>query len=218
MEFSKYLNILKKYFGLIIAITVIAGIAAYLGSIYKPIVYEGETTFLVSPVPKSLIENPNYYEFDGFYAIQSSQLFANTVSGWLSSPDIVKSIYKEAGLDLKIKNIDELRERIKTSVKSTQSQNNLVDSVFKAKSNAELKKISDATYKVLSQRVEQFNQSTGNKIVYKIDKLSESVVVRITADTTLNTILGLVAGFVFSIIFIFLLHYFKNTDLNKRND
>ncbi|MFC1656891.1 hypothetical protein ACFL14_02960, partial [Patescibacteria group bacterium] len=156
----------------------------------------------------------NYYEYDGFYAIQSSQLFANTVSGWLSSPDVVKSIYKEANLDLKTRNIEELRERIKTMVKSTQSQNNLVDSVFKAKSNSELNKISNATYKILSQRVEQFNQSTGNKIVYKIDKLSESVVVQITADKTLNTVLGLIAGFVLSIILVFLLYYFRNTKLD----
>ncbi|MFH1750005.1 MAG: hypothetical protein ABH837_03915 [bacterium] len=209
MEFKKYLIILKNYFGFILIFTIIAGLTAYLGSIYKPVIYEGETTLLISPVPKSSIENPDYYEFDGFYAIQSSQLFANTVSGWLSSPDIVKSIYQEANLDLETKNIEELRERIKTSVKSTQSQNNLVDAVFKAKSNLELKKISDATYNVLSQRVEQFNKSTGNKITYRIDKLGEPIVVKIIPNVTLNTILGVIAGIILSIILAFLAHYFK---------
>lgn len=213
MEFKKYLKILKNYFGFILIFTIITCIAACFGSIYKAPIYEGRITLMISPVPKDVGEQPPFYEYDGYYAIQSSQLFANTVSGWLTSPDIIKSIYQEANLDLETKSIEELRERIRTTIKSTQSQNNLVDAVFMAKSNSELKKISDATYNILSQKVEQFNLSTGNKITYRIEKLGEPAVVKIIPNVILNTILGVIAGIILSIILAFLAHYFKYTKI-----
>ncbi len=213
MELKKYLRILKNYFGFILIFTVITALAAYLGSVYKPAVYEGGLTFSISPVSQNTEENPPYYEYDGFYAIQASQLFANTVSAWLSSPDIVQAIYKEADINLNVSNVKELSEKIKTSVRTAQSTNNITDVVFQASNKTQIKKLAEATYTILNRKVQQFNQSTGNKINYKINQSGEPVIVKVTTNIWLNTILGLIAGLILSIILSFLFYYFKHTKI-----
>ena len=209
MELAQYLKIIKNYWLLILIITIIGGLAAYLGSQYRPTRYEGETTFLISPIAQDLRVNPPFYEYDGFYSIQSSQLFANTVSGWLTSPDIVEGIYKQADLTLKVRNVKQLQTQIQTTIKTSQSLNNLVDATFNVKKRENILKLSDATYVILKQRTQQFNQSTGNKVAYKIEKMGSPVIVKVKANLPLNLAVGLFAGLIFGVVFAFIAQYLK---------
>ena len=39
------------------------------------------------------------FEFDGYYALQATDLFAATLAEWLTTPEVVVAAYREAGLE-----------------------------------------------------------------------------------------------------------------------
>lgn len=59
--------------------------------------HEVHFSYLVS---LSQRDNVNEYRFDGFYALQATDLFAATLAKWAATPEVVVKAYQEAGLEI----------------------------------------------------------------------------------------------------------------------
>lgn len=211
MELKNYLEVLKKNWILIVLITLVAGFSAYFFTNSQKPIYEGGLTMMVSPVPKDDGINKNYYSYDGFYALQSSQLFTNNISSWLNSPDVVIDIYKQAKINIDASQVTELKTKISTTLRSAQSANNMVDALFTDSKKENITKLSDAAFIIIDEKVQQFNQSTSNKITYRVERLANPFSVEILPKVNLNTTIGLIGGFILGIFLAFLINYFQKS-------
>ncbi|MDZ4225360.1 MAG: hypothetical protein U1C49_00780 [Candidatus Andersenbacteria bacterium] len=81
---------------LLIASLAVAAVAYALAERSGP-TYEVHYSYLVSLSER---ENPSEYTFDGYYALQATDLFAASLAKWATTPETVVAAYESAGLDL----------------------------------------------------------------------------------------------------------------------
>lgn len=162
------------------------------------------STSLTVPVPERPVSDN--YEYDGYYALQSTDLFSNTLTGWFKSSNFVSSVLERAGIK-SAPSIRSLGHFFTTRKVSGQ----LVEVQFHAKTKQEGQKIVKAFSSVLAEQIASFNEE-GNKT------LSFNVIVGepLYAEVARNAILrALVAGFVTFVVGINLVIFidvFKGLD------
>lgn len=87
----------KKQLPKVLLLSVVAALIAWGVAARVPPAYEVHFSYLVS---LSQRDNVNEYRFDGFYALQATDLFAATLAKWAAAPEVVVEAYQEAGLEL----------------------------------------------------------------------------------------------------------------------
>jgi len=121
MELKQYIKIIKRHIKSIVMVSILVGFFALIFSAVKPVTYETSLSLLIS---RATAQETQDYKYDSYYAIQANDLFANTIVGWLKSPEIVVDIYKEAGVNFPVKNLR------KTTIIGRISQEEIVFSVI----------------------------------------------------------------------------------------
>lgn len=98
MELSLYWQIIKDRLKLIVTVLLIVwlGTAGYIVS--QPTKYEASVTIAVNkPNPVSARE-VSYFQYDKYYSLQASSLYADTLAAWLASPGTAQEIFQTAEL------------------------------------------------------------------------------------------------------------------------
>lgn len=118
-------------------------------------------TFTI-PIP----ERPptNEYEFDGFYAIQATERFADTLAGWLSSPDLVAEVYRRAELPSPTSSIRRLASVFTTRRLSGQ----VVEVRFQASDEEHARTILAAVNDVVEDRTDTVNQDRQRSLTLRV--------------------------------------------------
>lgn len=91
MELRQYFNVLRKWWWLIAAATVIAGVAAFLGTLTTPRQYQARTTLMVGQALSN--PNPNATEF---YTVQS---LAQSYADLVRREPVLRGTLDELGLE-----------------------------------------------------------------------------------------------------------------------
>src|SRR3989304_5680738 len=94
MTLFAFLKIINQNKIRIIAIALIVGILSVLIAQFLPAKYDASVALNVIRVNR---EETSDYQYDGFYAIQASNLFAETIVSWLETPAVVKENYEQSG-------------------------------------------------------------------------------------------------------------------------
>ena len=94
MTFFAFIKIINRNKIKIIAIALVVGILSVLIAQFLPAKYDASVALNVIRVNR---EETGDYQYDGFYAIQASNLFAETIVSWLETPAVVKEIYEQSG-------------------------------------------------------------------------------------------------------------------------
>lgn len=68
---------------------------AYVGALKVGTTYTTHYSYLVSLAER---ENSTDYTFDGYYALQATDLFAATLARWATTPEVIAAAYDQAGL------------------------------------------------------------------------------------------------------------------------
>ena len=97
MELIESIKPIIKYWWLVALTLLIVLTGVYLSNRYRPESFDGFTTVFVR---QTAVATPGDATngYDGFYAVQAGQGFADTVETWLKSPEIVSEIYQNAEL------------------------------------------------------------------------------------------------------------------------
>lgn len=201
MEFKEHLNILNKGKFIIIILTVLITLASFLFAYFKPVSYVSSISFSVNRINK---QETSDYQFDGYYAIQASDLFSQTVISWFLTPSVLLEIYDQAGVDPKIKSLDKFASRFKT--KKYSAQNIVV--TFREPSQEGAQKLSQTIIEVIEEKAVKLNQTADNKALFEIMG-SKPVIVASKPNTLLVTLIGFISGLIISIIGVYLIRYFK---------
>ena len=203
------MNLFKKYKWLIIIITVVAVCGAAVFSFVKPAYYDTSLSFSINRVNH---QNTGEYEYDGYYAIQASDLFSQTVMSWLLTPSVLLEIYESAEIDPQISSLEEISSRFKTRKYSPQ---NIVVR-YKERDYATAEKIATAITATVEDKAKQSNKTSDDEALFEVIG-TKPVIVERTPLLWLNLLIGFIGGLVFASLLAYVLEYLKKGDIRVDN-
>jgi len=201
MELKEYLKIIKKNSKLIITISIITAISAFVFSATQPIRYE---ISLSLSIIKDKTQTTDNFKYDGYYALQTGEIIANSIEQWLKSPETVNAIYEEAQVDSEFKNIKSYTKKFVAKKMSSQQ----VEVRFKANTQKEAGEISQAIIKIMSDKTKTLKEASEQEISFLINS-ENPVIVESKPDAFLNLIIGFISGIALGVFVVFLRRYFS---------
>lgn len=201
MSFFAFVKIIHQRFVSIIIITAAVAVLSALITRVLPEKFDSSVSLNILRVNRE--ETPDY-QYDGFYAIQASDLFAQTVISWLQTPSVVNEIYGQSGVDSKFTSLSSFSGRF--SAKKMSSQNIVIH--FAAKSKEESDKLSSALISVVGQKAQDSLKTTKNIQVFDV-KASNPITVKREYNIVVALIAGIASGLVLGILWALGKNYFK---------
>jgi capsular polysaccharide biosynthesis protein len=206
MELRDYLKILGNSWLTIALITLAAAGLAAAWSKAQPSKYESSVTMVVNKpntIPQRSVE---YFQYDKYYSIQASSLFADTLTAWLSSPSTAQEIYVKAGLPVPDVNLKKLSRIFKPS----RMQPATISLTVREDEKVEAEKLINAAVAVMQDKTTQ--QHEGDDPDHYFSLISGAVATaELKQDTLLNVAIGLLSGLVLSLILVFMRDYLRRS-------
>jgi len=199
MELRDYLKIIKKHYLLILLVTILAGASSFVFTLASPVIYDTSLSLFITP---SASQDTQDYKYDGYYAIKASELFSDTVKQWLESPEVVVEIYKKAEIDLELTSLRKLRKIFSAYKMSPQ----YVEVRFKAKNKEEAQKVTNTIPLVLQGKTHELT-GAAKDVSFNI-RGANPVIVENIPKPLLNSLIGLISGFVLGVFIVFFKEYF----------
>lgn len=181
--------------------TLVGGAVAVAVAVLSPTTFDTSISFSVNRINR---QETKEYQFDEYYALQASNLFAETVVSWFATPSIVQEIYERAAVDPRIRSIDELASRLKTRKPS--SQNIVVR--FREEQREDAAALVAALTDIAEERTAALNQSADRKALFEL-VTAKPVIVERRPNVLLAAAAGLLAGLFISSLLVSLAAYLK---------
>jgi capsular polysaccharide biosynthesis protein len=201
MELKDYLKILTQHKKIIIVLTLLIALAAFLYAYLQPVVYDTSISFTINRTAKQKTAD---YQYDGYYAIQASNLFAQTIMSWLMTPAFVLEVYQEAGVAPAVQSLDKLGSHFSSQRLSPQN----VAVRFKEKDEATAKKIGRALIDKVEKKSSEINKTSEGDSLFNVVGY-EPVIAPYKLSVKLATLIGFIVGFLFSCFLVYVVEYFK---------
>jgi len=198
---KNYLKIINGQKSLIFISIILCGLLALIFSLFKPVIYEASVSFSVQKVNR---QDTTEFQYDNYYAIQASELLGNTMVGWLESPDIIASVYSQAGLTPEP---EELAALVK-NIKAKQISAHLVRVKFSQSNSDRANKVAASLSKVVTSKVEEV-EITPDKQNSFIVVSSEPVITEKKYSPASVTLIGLICGALLGVGIAFGREYLK---------
>ncbi len=204
MELKDYLRMISRSWQLIIGITILVTALVLVWSVLQPVKYESSTTVVVNkPNPVSQ-RSVSFFQYDKYYSIQASSLFADTLTAWLSSPSTAKEIFEKAGFPVPDVNLRKMSRIFKPRRLPPATLN--VTVVDKDREKAE--KLVSAAVAVIEEKTEEQRKNDDPDHYFTI--ISGSMVTAAAKqDLLINTLVGLIGGLILGLIGGFLREYLR---------
>lgn len=202
MNTSEHAHLIKKYFWLIVVITLLVGASTFVWAKQTPTTYRTSISFAVNRINK---QDTAEYQYDGYYAIQASDLFSQTVVSWFFTPSFILEVYDTAGITPKIESLEKFTAQFKT--KKYSAQNIVV--TYPERDQATAEKIANGIVVNLDQRTQELNKSSDQKALFEVVG-SKPVIVEQSSNTATKTLLGLLVGLVAGLGLVYLVRYFRS--------
>ncbi|XOU94740.1 MAG: hypothetical protein ACNFW9_01605 [Candidatus Kerfeldbacteria bacterium] len=203
------MNIFKKYRWLIIIITVVAVAGGTIFTIMKPVYYDTSISFSINRLNH---QTTGEYQYDGYYAIQASDLFSQTVMSWMLTPSVLLEIYSQAEIDPQITSLEEISSRFKAKKYSPQ---NIVIS-YKERDYDTAEKISSAIITIVEAKAKTSNTTTDDEALFDV-KGTIPVIVERAPILWLNILISLISGLVISSLAAYIIEYLRKDNIQQEN-
>lgn len=203
MELRDYLKIITRSAGLIASMAVLFAVLAGIWSVRQPIRYESNAIIVVDK-PTIAPAGATEYQYDKYYALEASDLFADTLAVWLASPSTVQRIYTAAGYEVPEISLKKMARIFKVNRQPTSNVIVTIADTDETKS----RKLIDAAVAVTDEYVISQRNDEDPSQFFTIDA-GETVTGVLKQNTVINVILGLLAGLILGMILAFLRAYLK---------
>ncbi len=127
-----------------------AAVVAYAVASSLPAAHQVHFSYLISLSER---EAANEFRFDGFYALQATDLFAQTLARWIQTPEVIVAAYQEAGLASPTENPRELTRLIRADKTAPQ----LVQVTVEETSKEEALQVAEALQKVMEKNIAEYD-------------------------------------------------------------
>lgn len=201
MELRNYIKIIKRNSKLIIAVSVVTAMSAFLFSVAQPLKYEVSLSLFIT---KNKTQETDDFKYDGYYALQASEIIADSIGQWMKSPEIVNTIYQRAEVAQDFKNIKSYTKKFIAKKMSAQ----YVEVKFKTSDQEDAKKISTATVEALKSKIKNLEENSEQELSFSIES-GEPIILESKPNAFLNLIIGLISGLMLGIFAVFGKEYFS---------
>jgi len=190
MEFEDYIKGIKKYIYLPIGLALIIGGFSLYSSLKTPYNFSGAVTFTIGN-SNEVISGAN--NFNNYYSVSASSIVADTIGGWLTSPNYIALIHQKAGVGLTAKKVSSVKKLLNNNKSSLNSS--VVVAELVGKTNQEINNLLSSTQAIIQQ---EFKKQQDINAISKDIKLSVSDPIVITSkkNLTLDTLIGMIAGLI----------------------
>lgn len=170
MELRQSILLFKRRVKLSIVIFVLIVGGSFAWAYGQPVRY---TTSLSLSVNRLSPEPTSDYQYDGFYALQAADLFAQTVVSWLQAPPVLVEIYEQAGITPPtVGSLRVLTTRFKT--KKYSAQNIVV--TYSSATKEEAAELAAALTKNMQQRTEAANRTAEDQALFTIQSTKPVII------------------------------------------
>lgn len=202
MELREIFQIIKRKFILIIVIVALSLGGSYYFSINSGNKYDSSSILTI----QANREKTDQYQYGGFYSIQASDLFINTIIGWIKSPNIVAEIFEKADIPFDDSQIDSLGKEI--YAKKVPPQNIML--VITDSQSIRSKKIIESTISLIKEKTSQLALVANSSANFEIVS-SDPITTTNKPNGLFNMAVALIASLILSIIIIFVIEYLSPT-------
>ncbi len=207
MELKEILQIIKRKI-FILALTIILIISATIYFTIKT-PERFETSFIITVQGNR--EYTTEYQYSGYYSIQASELFINTIIGWVKSPTFVADIYRHAGIDFDNKNLKNLGKKI--YARKVPPQN--ISLIISDQNKERAERIANSTIGLIGEKTNEINQLAESAANFEIVG-SRFITIPIKPSLIFNILIALIASLIVGTIIIFILEYLSPTINNTQ--
>lgn len=192
MEIAEISYLIKQRLALITMVTLASMAAIFFVITKQPSSYEASSILTV----QAKREDVSQYQYGGFYAIQSSELFVNTIIGWLKSENIVGSIYQKAGITVATEDLSEYGKNI--YARKVPPQN--ISVVITDTHPDRIQKIADATVSVIQERTQAISSVAESSADFEIIP-TPFVIQKKDSNTVVKTVaVGIFIGIILTLL------------------
>jgi capsular polysaccharide biosynthesis protein len=195
MEIKDYYLILKRNLFLLIIVTLLFGVVAYLFTNYQKPTYQSSIAIEISRIPALSQSQVDYYQFDNYYTSTVAAQLATNISDWIISPSTVTEVFQQAGYPLPTGDLKGLTKVFTVSKK--QESSSVITASYSSSDQTQAEKIISAAGEAVKENIDEYNkaESAGKFLA----RASEPVVIANPKKTGLNTVIALFLGFVISL-------------------
>lgn len=203
MELKEYISIILNRKMLFVIVMTCVVIASVVFTITKRETFATSITLGIATAEHQQTVD---YQYDGYYAIQASELFSDTVVSWAESPDVVVGIFDKAGLSLPTENIKKLSKIFTANKLSAQN----VEMKFTAGSKEEAEKMVNGIKSTINAKTKQINEASQGTTSFQI-VFSDAITKESQSNLPLNGLIGLVVGFITALGIAFSMNYVEGS-------
>lgn len=186
---NDFLHKERRWFWSLSGLVVLATLIAFVLSATAKPMYVTSLSIAVNRVSKQTVTP--YYEYDGYYAIQASDLFSQTLLSWFLTPSVLQEIYSRAGIDPRIQSLTELVGRFRA--RKFAAQNIVVQ--FSDPDRTAAEKLAAAIADVVRERGTALDKTAEGSATFDVVPAAPLVV-----ETRPNIVLHTVATFFASVL------------------
>lgn len=145
----------------ILLVSFIAAILAYFIARSITPVYQAHFSFLVSLSER---EDVAEYSFDGYYALQATDLFTATVAQWIKAPEVIVEAHDYAGMP---RGIEDPRI-LGRAVGAIKTAPQLIEVTVKKGTSKEAMDLAQALQVVMQRNVERYHSQGAMALNFKV--------------------------------------------------
>lgn len=150
VSFLPYIAAVRGAFLRLLLVSVAVGVLAYAVVHRLGPTYEVHFSYLVSLSERETVPE---YQFDGYYALQATDLFAATLARWATTSEVIVAAYSAAGIDSPT---DDPRA-LGRSVAAVKSAPQLVEVTVRGKQRDEVERLAVGLRRVMEQNVARYH-------------------------------------------------------------
>lgn len=201
MEFRSTLYDLRRFRAFLAIFIVVVTVGAASLSMTRRPTYVASLSIAVNRIHR---QETTAYQYDGYYAIQASDLFSQTMLSWFLTPSVLLEVYERAGVEPSITSLSQLVGRFRA--RKFSPQNLVVQFAEPDKANAE--KISAAIADVMKERTTVTNQDDNGDPIFEAVP-AKAVIVESKPNVALNTIAAFFASIIVGFVLIAFARYLR---------
>lgn len=156
-----YVKVIKKRLGLILLISVVAGVVALVVAKQAEPQHQVHFSYIVSLASR---DPGAVYRFDGFYALQATDLFTATLASWASTPETLVAAYREAGVELPS---DDPRT-LTRAVRAEKAAPQLVAVTVRDTEASEAQRLAQGLQRVMERNVARYNTEGVPDVTFQV--------------------------------------------------
>lgn len=202
MELKEYISIFKRETKVISSSILLVLVFVLILSGLKEVYFDNDMLLLIS---RSGAQNTPDYKYDGYYAVQASDIFADNVSQWLGSASVANEIYTRAKTQNEVKSLKDFSKIFKADKLSSQ----YVRVRYQTKDRETALSLAHAMTDVLQEKADMLSQSSTEQIGFKVI-YSDPLSIETKSNLLLNGVLAVIGGLFLGVFVALGKHYFSN--------